>query len=312
MQRSQPSSRSGRRRPLSSDADPSLSDADPSLPPTLSRPPQVAQELEFPPLPPPNRGPVSAPTDLASSERGSGGGGGDTTAAAVAPGVTVKLNSRGSSSNRVQDPIDPLFGPFGDTLENGGDGLRSVDGGDADSGASGSVGGATSLDDAWEIDGGGADGGEAAGPLGAAVGAAAPTENRGDGSGGDGVGSVSSAHSGDGAGAVAQSSTEVQLEATPPGDERAHKMWVTGGGDGNSVSGEKTFGCWFFNCRQCYVHLDYLNASPAPCLFSSVGFPFCTPSPPFSRLTPRARVESRRIIGVGKRRRRSHPVSLSE
>lgn len=158
----------------------------------------------------------------------------------------------GRSSSRVQDPIDPLFGPFGDNLENRGDGLRSGDGadggggGDTDSSASGSVSGATSLDDAWEIDGGGADGGEAAGPLGAAVGAAAPIDNRGDGNGGDGVGRVSPAHLGEDAGAPAQSSAEVQLEVTPLGDERAHKIWVTGGGDGNSVSGEKASGCWLF------------------------------------------------------------------
>lgn len=253
MQRSQDAlscSRSVRRRPLSSDADPS------SPPPTPSPLSPAAQELEFPPRPPPNRGPISAPSNLASSENGSGGGsgGGDTTtaAAATAPGVTVKVNmsdsrSKSSSRGHLQDPTHPLFEPSGEDLDSGSGGLRGVDGygggagggGDVHCGGGGSGGGgATSLDDAWEIDGGVAGGGKAAGPLGGAVDAAAQRRHRYDGNDGDGIGSVNPAHLGEGAEAAAQRSAQMQLKGARPGDERAHKIWVTGGGDGNSVTGE--------------------------------------------------------------------------
>ncbi|CAN0120398.1 unnamed protein product [Pylaiella littoralis] len=238
-----PSSRSGRRRPLSSDADPC------PPPPTPSSLPQAAQELGFPPPPPPNRGPISPPTDLASSENGCGGGsgGGDTTiaAAAAAPGVTVQVSMADSRSREksvpVQDPLDPSFEPFGDSLDDESGALRTVDGvggggGGGGGGSGGSGGGTTSLDDAWEIDGGAADGGQAAGPLAAAVGTAAPTGNRGDPDGGGGTGSVSPAFLGGGTGAAAQSPVGVKVKVARSGDERAHKIWVTGGGDGGSVT----------------------------------------------------------------------------
>ena len=232
-----PRARPPRRRPLSTDATPSSSS---------SPPPQKQQlELGFPPPPPPQRGPISAASNLAGNDGSSGGGGGGdgdggepATAAAAAPGVTV-------DPGVSEDEAAPSFRRSDDVAERVGGDSRVV--------RDGYGPGASSWDDAWDVDGIGSapsHGGDAGSPIGTQLGTQLGSTARlaGSGSGSGGAGGEGAGRGGRGSGvervdvsngeAEAQGGPKEEVKASRPGDERAHKMWVTGAGAGDSVSGE--------------------------------------------------------------------------
>ncbi|CAB1098651.1 unnamed protein product [Ectocarpus sp. CCAP 1310/34] len=189
---SQAPRRSARRRPLSTEANP------PQQQPTRDREPP----------PPPPRPPPPTPYKSGPFVDSGGGGGiearGDAAAATAATGVTV--GTTGGTDGGGENPVDLLFQPCDDHLENGGSNPAAA------AGAVGSVG--TSLDDAWKIND--SNSSDAGGLLRTPADSTAPLN--------------------DGVGAGAQNSPESQPEAARPGDERAHKIWVTGDGVGDSVS----------------------------------------------------------------------------
>lgn len=125
----------------------------------------------------------------------------------------------------------------------GDDGVGVGGGGGVVSGGHGH--GEPSWDDSWDIHGG-----EAGTPSGTQLGAPAHLGGGGNGSGGAGVGGVGNGAEqvGEaGGGPEAHGDPEKQVKPQRPGEERAHKMWVTGGGAGDSVSGDrrqKRGCCW--------------------------------------------------------------------
>ncbi|CAM9217684.1 unnamed protein product [Ectocarpus sp. 6 AP-2014] len=174
-----------------------------------ANPPQQQPTRDREPPPPPTPPPAPHKSGMLSGSGGGGDGGGGearggAAAAAAATGVTV--DTTGGSGGRGEDPDDLPFQPCDDHLENGSSNLGGGGGG----GGGGSVG--TSLDDAWEIN----NSSDARGLLRTPADSTAPLN--------------------DGVGAGAQNSPESQPKAARPGDERAHKIWVTGGGVGDSVS----------------------------------------------------------------------------
>ncbi|CAM9267710.1 unnamed protein product [Ectocarpus fasciculatus] len=193
---SQAPRRSARRRPLSTEANPAQQQ------PTRDREPPPPPS---PPPPPPHK---SGPFSGSGGGGGDGGGGaarGDAASAAAATGVTVDTTAGGGGGG--EDRVDLSFQRSDDNLENGSNKL-----GGGGSGGGGGVG--TSLDDAWEIND--SDSSDAGGRLKTPADSIVPLKDGGE--------------------AAARISPEGQPKVAPPGDERAHKIWVTGGGDGDSVS----------------------------------------------------------------------------
>lgn len=180
--------------------------------------------------------------DDGGSGGGGGGNGGSVTAAAAAPGVTVDTSVGTDAPGQPPPPLLRRSNGDVDTVGDRGGGDNAGDDAGGDAGGDGGVRGASSWHDAWEIDGSAPHGGGGEGtPSGVQVGgAAARSEVIGGSSGSSGAEQAGEA----GGGQEARVRPEKKLNESRPGDERAHKMWVTGGGAGDSVSG-KTSGRWW-------------------------------------------------------------------